>query len=116
MELDVKVVLKGKGPGNALEIRNPKAEAPELRTPRGQKPNGLNRSLLSHQAATGWDAFHLAEVLLIHRMRIVVDDKSGAFGAYRGGCQIIERAASKDKELVVAEGWSHTTFTTNPSR
>ena len=78
------------------------------RTPRGQKPNGLNRSLLSHQAAAvGWDAFHLAEVLLTQPMCIVVGDKPGAFGAYRDGCEIIERAASKEKELVVAEGWSH---------
>ena len=78
------------------------------RTPRGQKPNGLNRSLLSHQAAAvGWDAFHLAEVLLTQPMCIVVGDKPGAFGAYRDGCEIIERAASTDKELVVAEGWSH---------
>jgi hypothetical protein len=26
---------------------------------------------------------------------------------YRDGCEIIERAASKNKELVVVEGWSH---------
>lgn len=78
------------------------------RTPRGQKPNGLNRSMPSHQAAAvGWDAFHLAEVLLTQPMCIVVGDKPGAFGSYRDGCEIVERAASKDKELVVAEGWSH---------
>ena len=40
-------------------------------------------------------------------MCIVVGDKPGAFGSYRDGCEIVERAASKDKELVVAEGWSH---------
>ncbi len=78
------------------------------RTPRGQKPHGLNRSLLSHQAAAlGWDAFHLAEVLLTQPLCIVVGDKVGGFGAYRDGCEIIERAASKKKELVVVEGWSH---------
>lgn len=78
------------------------------RTSRGQKPHGLNRSLLSHQAAAaGWDAFHLAEVLLTQPLMVVVGDKPGAFGAYRDGCEIIERAASKNKELVVAEGWSH---------
>lgn len=78
------------------------------RTPRGQKPHGLNRSLLSHQAtAAGWDAFHLAEVLLTQPLMVVVGDKVGGFGAYRDGCQIIGRAASKEKELVVAEGWSH---------
>ena len=78
------------------------------RTPRGQKPHGLNRSLFSHQAAAlGWDAFHLAEVLLTQPLMVVVGDKPGGFGAYRDGCEIIGRAASKDKELVVAEGWSH---------
>ncbi|MFD1795912.1 alpha/beta hydrolase [Paracoccus aurantiacus] len=78
------------------------------RTPRGQRPNGLNRSAPSHQAAAvGWDAFNLAEVLMTQPMCIVVGDKPGAFGAYRDGCEIIERAASTEKELVVAEGWSH---------
>ncbi|MGE8065102.1 alpha/beta hydrolase [Pseudomonas sp. NPDC089569] len=78
------------------------------RTPRGQKPNGRNRSLLSHQGnAVGWDAFHLAEVLLTQPLMVVVGDKVGAFGAYRDGCEIIGRAASKNKELVVVPGWSH---------
>ena len=78
------------------------------RTQRGQKPHGLNRSVPSHQAAAvGWDAFHLAEVLLTQPMCIVVGDKPGAFGAYRDGAEIVERAASRQKELVVAEGWSH---------
>lgn len=78
------------------------------RTQRGQKPHGLNRSVPSHQAAAvGWDAFHLAEVLLTQPMCIVVGDKPGAFGAYRDGCEIIERSASTEKELVVAQGWSH---------
>lgn len=78
------------------------------RTPRGQKPHGLNRSLLSHQAAAvGWDAFHLAEMLLTQPLMVVVGDKVGAFGAYRDGCEIIGRAASKKKELVVLPGWSH---------
>ncbi|NIH75139.1 hypothetical protein FHV99_002361 [Ochrobactrum sp. P20RRXII] len=88
--------------------RDPLEATEYYRTPRGQKPNGLNRSLLSHQAAAvGWDAFHLAEVLLTQPLCIVVGDQVGAFGAYRDGCEIIERAASKKKELVVVEGWSH---------
>jgi fermentation-respiration switch protein FrsA (DUF1100 family) len=88
--------------------RDPLEATDYYRTPRGQKPNGLNRSLLSHQAAAvGWDAFHLAEVLLTQPLCIVVGDQVGAFGAYRDGCEIIERAASKKKELVVVEGWSH---------
>lgn len=88
--------------------RDPLEATDYYRTPRGQKPNGLNRSLLSHQAAAvGWDAFHLSEVLLTQPLCVVVGDQVGAFGAYRDGCEIIERAASKKKELVVLEGWSH---------
>lgn len=55
----------------------------------------------------GWDAFHLAEVLLTQPLMVVVGDKVGGFSAYRDGCEIIGRAASKKKELVVLEGWSH---------
>ncbi|QYM71722.1 alpha/beta hydrolase [Pseudochrobactrum sp. Wa41.01b-1] len=88
--------------------RDPFEATEYYRTPRGQKPNGLNRSVPSHQAAAaGWDAFHLAEVLLTQPLCVVVGDQVGAFGAYRDGCEIIERAASKKKELVVVEGWSH---------
>jgi len=88
--------------------RDPLEATEYYRTPRGQKPNGLNRSVPSHQAAAvGWDAFHLAEVLLTQPLCVVVGDQVGAFGAYRDGCEIIERAASKKKELVVVEGWSH---------
>jgi uncharacterized protein len=78
------------------------------RTPRGEKPHGATSSLFSHQAtAVGWDAFNRLEVLLTQPVIIVVGDKPGAFGAYRDGLEAYRRAASKDKELVVAEGWSH---------
>ena len=78
------------------------------RTDRGRAPHGLNRALYSHQAAAiGWDAFHLCETLLTQPLMVVVGDKVGGFGAYRDGCEIIGRAASKKKELVVVEGWSH---------
>lgn len=88
--------------------RDPLEATEYYRTPRGQKPNGLNRSLPSHQAAAvGWDAFHLAEVLLTQPLMVVVGDQVGAFGAYRDGCEIIGRARSEKKELVVIEGWSH---------
>jgi fermentation-respiration switch protein FrsA (DUF1100 family) len=78
------------------------------RSPRGRAPNGVNRSLYSHQAAAvGWDAFHLAETLLTQPLLVVVGDQVGAFGAYRDGTEIIGRAASRNKELVVIQGGSH---------
>jgi fermentation-respiration switch protein FrsA (DUF1100 family) len=46
-------------------------------------------------------------VLLTQPLMVVVGDKVGAFGAYRDGCEIIGRAASKKNELVVVQGWSH---------
>ncbi|KHN91389.1 alpha/beta hydrolase [Pectobacterium actinidiae] len=78
------------------------------RTPRGQKPNGVNSWLFSHQsAAVGWDAFHLAEVLLTQPLMVVVGNKVGAFGAYRDGYEIFGKAASRKKEIVEIAGWSH---------
>lgn len=38
---------------------------------------------------------------------MVFGDKPGGFGAYRDGWEIYSRAASKDKQVVVAEGYSH---------
>ncbi|MER5391626.1 alpha/beta hydrolase [Saccharopolyspora sp. NPDC002686] len=42
-------------------------------------------------------------------MLIVIGDeaKQGAFGAYRDGHEIYERAASTDKELLEIDGASH---------
>ena len=45
--------------------------------------------------------------ILTQPLMVVVGDQVGAFGSYRDGCEIIGRAASKKKELVVLEGWSH---------
>lgn len=78
------------------------------RTPRGQAPNGVTTFEVAHGAsALGWDAFHLAEVLLTQPLLVVVGDKPGLFGAYRDGYEIHRRAASQDKELVVLPGVSH---------
>lgn len=78
------------------------------KTARGQQPNGATRQLMSFSsAATGGDAFLNAEVLLTQPLMVVIGDKVGGFGAYRDGWEIYGRAASKDKHIVVAEGWSH---------
>lgn len=78
------------------------------KTPRGQKPHGATSGLFSHRAAAlGWDAFFGAEVLLTQPLIVVIGDKPGGFGAYRDGMEIYGRAASKNKELVVAKGFSH---------
>lgn len=78
------------------------------KTARGQQPNGATRQLMSFTgAAMGWDAFLHAEVLLTQPLMVVIGDKAGGFGAYRDGWEIYGRAASTDKHIVVAEGWSH---------
>lgn len=78
------------------------------KTARGQQPNGATSALFSRMsAALGWDAFHLAEVLLTQPILVVIGDKPGAFGAYRDGHEVIRRAASKQKELLVLENTSH---------
>ncbi len=77
-------------------------------TPRAESPRGKARFEFAHGAsALGLDAFHLADQLLDQPLLVVVGDKQGAFGAYRDGHEIYEKAASEDKELVVLEGVSH---------
>ncbi|WP_425333015.1 alpha/beta hydrolase [Cupriavidus pinatubonensis] len=78
------------------------------KTSRGQQPNGATSQLMSFSgAAMGWDAFLNAEVLLTQPLMIVIGDKPGGYGAYRDGWEIYGRAASTNKHIVVAEGWSH---------
>jgi len=75
---------------------------------RGQQPNGATSGLFSfNSAAMGWEAFLHAEVLLTQPLMVVIGDKPGGFGAYRDGWEIYGRAASTNKHIVVAEGWSH---------
>ncbi|MFT4124939.1 MAG: alpha/beta hydrolase [Gordonia sp. (in: high G+C Gram-positive bacteria)] len=78
------------------------------RTGRGESPNGCVLFESAHGAAAlGWDAFHLADELLTQPLLVVIGDKKGAFGAYRDGHEIIERAASKDKQLLELADVSH---------
>jgi fermentation-respiration switch protein FrsA (DUF1100 family) len=78
------------------------------KTDRGAAENGCVLFEFAHgTTAQGWDAFHLADELLDQPLLVVVGDKQGAFGAYRDGHEIYEKAASQDKELLVLEGVSH---------
>lgn len=77
-------------------------------TPRGESDNGKAIFEVAHGAAVmAWDAFAFADELLDQPLLIIVGDKQGAFGAYRDAHEIYEKAASKDKELVVLEDVSH---------
>ncbi len=83
-------------------------EATDYYRNRNPHANSWTRMLFSHAASNlAWDAFAFAETLLTQPMMVVFGDKPGGFGAYRDGMEIYGRAASKDKHLVVAEGWSH---------
>ena len=83
-------------------------EATDYYRKRNPHANSGTRMLFSHAATNlAWDAFAFAETLLTQPMMVVFGDKPGGFGAYRDGMEIYGRAASKDKHLVVAEGWSH---------
>ena len=65
--------------------------------------------LFSHaQKTLSWDAFAYAETLMTQPVMAVVGQKVGAFGAYRDGQEIYGRSvASKDRQLVELEEWSH---------
>ena len=94
---------------NGLTERDVFEATDYYKTPRGQQPGGAARMLFSHaQKTLAWDAFAFAETLLTQPVMVVIGQKVGAFGAYRDGLEIHGRAiASKDRQLVSLEDWSH---------
>ncbi|MQP77197.1 prolyl oligopeptidase family serine peptidase [Stenotrophomonas sp. MYb238] len=77
-------------------------------TPRGRQPGSPNRLRFSSTAAAvGWDAFHLAEVLLTQPLHIVIGSVPGGFGSYRDGFELHRRARSQHKSLQIVAGASH---------
>ncbi|MFB5675226.1 alpha/beta hydrolase [Paenibacillus terreus] len=78
------------------------------RTPRGQSPNSPNKlKFTSIGSIIGFDAFHLADSLLTQPLQIIVGGVQGAFGSYKDGHELYNRAASQKKDLFVIEGASH---------
>lgn len=94
---------------NGLTERDVFEATDYYKTPRGQSEGGATRMLFSHaQKTLSWDAFAFAETLMTQPMMAVVGQKVGAFGAFRDGQEIFGRAvASKDRQLVDLENWSH---------
>ncbi|MDQ0861294.1 fermentation-respiration switch protein FrsA (DUF1100 family) [Bacillus sp. V2I10] len=77
-------------------------------TPRGQSPNSPNKlNFTSMGSVIGFDAFHLIEELLTQPLQIIVGSVKGAFGSYKDGHELYNRAASEKKDLLVVEGASH---------
>ena len=77
-------------------------------TPRGQQPGSPNKlRLTSAGAALGWDAFHLAEVLLTQPLHVVFGAVPGAFGSYADGQELYRRARSAHKTMQMVPGASH---------
>mgnify|MGYP003631744372 CR=1 FL=1 len=78
------------------------------KTSRGQTKGGATSAVYSRMSVgMGWDAFYLAETLLTQPILVVIGDKPGGFGAFRDGYEIVRRAASQKKELLVVKGYSH---------
>ena len=77
-------------------------------TPRGQHVCSPNQLLFSGLApAVGFDAFHLAEYLLTQPLHIVIGEKIGAFGSYRDGYELFNKAVSDKKSIQIVAGASH---------
>jgi uncharacterized protein len=65
-------------------------------------------SLFTPKRRVGWDAFHLAEVLLTQPLMVVGGDTVASFGAYCDSCEIygcqvgcIEQEGTRDQD------WAH---------
>lgn len=77
-------------------------------TPRAQQPGSPNKLYFAGLApAFAFDAFHLADLLLTQPLHVVIGDKVGAFGSYRDGFELFNKAASKNKTLQVIPNTSH---------
>ncbi|NEU27891.1 alpha/beta hydrolase [Paenibacillus polymyxa] len=78
------------------------------RTPRGQHPNSPNKlKFTTVDSIIAFDAFHLADTLLTQPLQIIVGGVQGAFGSYKDGHDLYNRAASEKKDLFVVEGAGH---------
>lgn len=78
-------------------------------TQRGQKPGSPNKlNVVSTGAAFAWDAFHLADKLLTQPLQIIVGGgQAGAFGSYRDGFELFNKARSEKKNIFVVPGATH---------
>ena len=78
-------------------------------SPRGQKPGSPNKlNLTSTLPVYGWDAFHLADQLLTQPLQVIVGGgQPGAFGSYRDGFELFNKARSTEKEIFVVPGATH---------
>ncbi|MDR1707201.1 MAG: alpha/beta hydrolase [Prevotella sp.] len=77
-------------------------------TPRGKHACSPNKLLFSGLAAAlNFDAFHLADHLLTQPLHIVIGDRPGAFGSYRDGYELFNKAASAKKSFQIVAGASH---------
>ena len=78
------------------------------RTPRGQHPASCNKLRFTSLAnLIAFDTFHLAEYLLTQPLMLIVGDIVGAFGSYRDGFELFNKAASTNKKIHVVKGASH---------
>lgn len=77
-------------------------------TSRGKSPNSPNKlNFVSMGSVLAFDAFNLADSLLTQPLQIIVGSVQGAFGSYRDGHDLYNKAASKKKDLYIIEGASH---------
>lgn len=102
-------------PDSVDEARQAGLEEPDLleaimyyRTPRGQHPNSCNKLLFTSMAnLIMFDTFHLAEYFLTQPLLVIVGDKVGAFGSYRDGFDLYNKACSTNKKLYTVKGAGH---------
>lgn len=80
------------------------------RTDRGRAEHGSVLFEAAHgSSALGWDALDLADELLDQPLLVVIGDKDkqGAFGAYKDGRALYQKAASTEKQLLEVPDASH---------
>lgn len=78
------------------------------RTPRSQHPNSVNLYRATSMAnIIAFDAFRLADTLLVQPLQIIVGETAGVFQSYAHGHELYKRAASKNKDILIVKNASH---------
>ena len=75
---------------------------------RGKHPNWANKMRFTGMdGVIGFDAFHLADMLLTQPLQIIVGSEDGSFHSRQEGHDLFKLAASQSKDIVVMDGATH---------
>lgn len=106
---------EGAGPMRALDL----VEVVGSGAAAGAEPapaDSASLRLADLGAVFTFDAFHLADQLLVQPLQVVIGDTDDPFGSYRDGFRLFDAARSEQKDIDIIEQCTHNDFYNDPDR